>query len=187
MPDNDSTRRYDPTRKLDTDTTQKTRLVRRSDSSEDKDTDAHSGQPKTRIAGRPNRPANAEGKAPVDPDSLDRPVVGWLVVVSGPGRGKFAPVLDGLNSVGRGDDQSAQLDFGDDSISRSDHAYISYDHMDRSFKIQMGGKANLVRLNKAPVLQPIDIKTGDRISIGRTELAFVSFCVENFDWQESQT
>jgi hypothetical protein len=139
------------------------------------------------MAGRPNRPGNAEEQPSVDHGSSDRPVVGWLVVVSGPGRGKFTPVLDGLNSVGRGDDQSAQLDFGDDSISRSEHAYISYDHMDRSFKVQMGGKANLVRLNKTPVLQPVDIKTGDRISIGRTELAFVSFCGEHFDWQEGQT
>jgi hypothetical protein len=185
MPDNETTRKYEPTRRIQSDETEKTRLVRRPADSND-DSAQHFDQPKTHLVGRVAKNATGD-ELSEDRDSTDRPVVGWLVVIHGPGRGKFAALFDGLNSIGRGADQSTQLDFGDEAISRSEHAYISYDHMSRSFKIQHGGKANLVRLNSAPVLQPIDIKSGDRIIIGRTELAFVPFCGEGFDWEDTST
>jgi len=135
--------------------------------------------PPTTLVGRPST------KEPSDHEVSHDLVVGWLVVVAGPGRGNFAPIYDGGNSIGRDPDQRIRLNFGDETISRSAHAYISYDYMERRFSIRDGGKSNLVRLNKTPVLQPVELKTGDRVSIGRTEFAFVGFCGPDFDWQEA--
>jgi hypothetical protein len=143
--------------------------------------------PKTKLVRRPSAPKDPEaarGAAPADDDEADQFVVGWLVVTGGPGRGKFSAIFDGMNTVGRGPDQSTQLDFGDETISRSSHAFITYDNLARKFYIQHGGKSNLVRVNKAPVLQPTELNRGDEISLGNTVLRFVPFCGESFDWQD---
>lgn len=174
---------------------QKTRLIRPSDEQETvlinaRRVPAGDDAPKTRLVRRPSADsaapaADASAKTPeVEDDIDDRLVVGWLVVTGGEGRGKFSPIFDGMNSVGRGADQSTRLDFGDETISREGHAFITYDYVARKFYIQHGGKSNLVRVNQAPVLQPTELKQGDEISLGNTILRFVPFCGESFDWQD---
>jgi len=140
--------------------------------------------PKTRLVRRPGPAAATTPSYDTEASEDDeRLVTGWLVVTSGSGRGKFAPIFDGMNSVGRGEEQSTRLDFGDEAISREGHAFITYDYLTRKFYIQHGGKSNLVRVNQAPVLQPTELKHGDEISLGNTVLRFVPFCGESFDWQ----
>jgi hypothetical protein len=112
------------------------------------------------------------------------PVAGWVVVVKGPGRGGFRPVYVGMNSVGRDPSQRISLSFGDDSISREEHAYITYDEEQRRFYVQHGGKANLVRLGNSPVLVPTELKPNDLIRVGRTTLRFFSFCGPDFSWAD---
>jgi hypothetical protein len=112
------------------------------------------------------------------------PVAGWVVVIKGPGRGNFCPVFVGMNSVGRDADQRISLNFGDESISREEHAFITYDEEQRCFYLQHGGKSNLVRLGPAPVLSPTELKPNDLIRIGRTTLLFVPFCGPDFSWTE---
>jgi hypothetical protein len=110
------------------------------------------------------------------------PVAGWLVVVKGPGRGGFRPIFVGMNSVGRDPSQRISLGFGDDSISREEHAYIAYDEEQRVFYLQHGGKANLVRLAGRPVLSPTELNPYDLIRIGKTTLRFVPLCGPHFAW-----
>jgi hypothetical protein len=110
------------------------------------------------------------------------PVAGWIVVVKGPGRGGFRPVFVGMNSVGRAPSQRICLDFGDESISREEHAFITYDDETRTFYVQHGGKSNLVRLGGKPVLQPTELKAGDQFRIGNTTFRFVACCGPDFDW-----
>ncbi|MCB1546614.1 MAG: FHA domain-containing protein [Hyphomicrobiaceae bacterium] len=110
------------------------------------------------------------------------PVVGWLVVMKGPGRGKFRPVFYGQNSIGRAPNQRISIDFGDGGISREDHAFIIYDEVQRKFFVKDNGKRNIVRCNGAPVMIPTELKTGDQLSIGETTLRFVPFCGPDFDW-----
>lgn len=112
------------------------------------------------------------------------PVAGWVVVVKGPGRGKFAAVYVGMNSVGRDTSQRVSLAFGDDSISREEHAFITYDEEQRCFYLQHGGKSNLVRLGSRPVLSPTELKPYDLIRIGRTTLLFVACCGPDFSWTD---
>jgi hypothetical protein len=112
------------------------------------------------------------------------PIAGWVVVVKGPGRGNFCPVFVGMNSVGRDTSQRVSLSFGDESISREEHAFITFDEEQRCFYLQHGGKSNLVRLGAHPVLSPTELKPNDIIRIGRTTLLFVPFCGPEFSWTD---
>lgn len=110
--------------------------------------------------------------------------VGWIVIVDGPGRGGSFTLQAGVSQIGRGDDQAVQLNFGDNGISRSNHAAIAYDDEDRKFYLGHGGKSNIVRLNGKPVLSTEPLEDGDRIRIGETTLVLVAFCGADFQWND---
>ncbi len=112
--------------------------------------------------------------------------VGWVVVVEGPGRGASFTLRAGVSPIGRDEDQTIQLDFGDTAISRQMHAAIAYDEESRGFFLGHGGKSNIVRLNGRPVLSTEDLTDGDVIRIGETTLKFVAFCGRDFDWSADQ-
>jgi hypothetical protein len=113
------------------------------------------------------------------------PVVGWLVVVGGPGLGAFRPIFEGNNAVGRGKEQRIPIDFGDPSISSEAQAYIRYDSMDRSFLFVPNlSKTNIVAINDKKPTGAVKLEPMDVITMGRTQLAFVPFCGEEFDWSE---
>lgn len=148
----------------------------------------------TRLVGfkkspEPPSDSGAEQKPPMiaDPKPAQpfNPEVGWLVVISGSGRGRSRPIFNQYNSVGREKSNRIPLDFGDETISRHKHATIAYDDRSRTFYISHGGESeNLVRVNGKVVLTPIELTAGDRIEIGHTTLVFVPLCGPNFDWSE---
>jgi hypothetical protein len=74
----------------------------------------------SRIPDPPARTQLVRGKAPIKRGDFDQdPVVGWLVVVGGPGMGQYRPVFEGNNSVGRADTNRIALDFGRHFIRRA--------------------------------------------------------------------
>ena len=117
-------------------------------------------------------------------DGMDDPVVGWLAIVEGPGKGNARQLGYGSNTIGRGETARINLDFGDDQISRGGHAIVTYDPRGKKFYVQHGGGTNLTYLNDQPVLIPIELPALSHISIGNTILRFVPLCGEEFDWQE---
>ena len=113
------------------------------------------------------------------------PVVGWLVVVGGPGLGSFRSIYEGNNAIGRSPTQRIPIDFGDNTISSEEQAYIRYDSMDRSFLFVPNlAKTNVVAVNNSKPTGAVKLELMDVISMGRTQLAFVPFCGEEFDWSE---
>ncbi len=110
--------------------------------------------------------------------------VGWIVVADGPGRGESFSLFAGMSPIGRGEDQAVQLDFGDNSISRTNHAAIVYDPETREFTLGHGGKSNIVRLNDKPLISNELLKSGDVMRIGETVLRFVALCDESFSWDD---
>ena len=145
-------------------------------------------RPKTRIHGYGEAATPPTNEA--DPEAADEalsaaPVVGWLVVTAGPGRGASVTLNPGMNGVGRGPDNAAQVDFGDDTISREAHAFVVYDDETRLFHLSHGGKTNLVRLNGSPVLTSEALTHGDTMRIGATTLRFVALCGPDFDWADA--
>ena len=153
-------------------------------------------EPRTTIAGRlPRREAPHPGGAPETqelpgpfrPDARTDPVVGWLVVTGGPGKGSAIQIGNGHNSIGRGATARARIDFGDRQISRDTHAIVTYDPKHNRFYIQQGTGANLTYLEEDPVLAATPLKSGSTISLGATTLRFVALCNEDFSWQDRGT
>ena len=124
------------------------------------------------------------GSAPVAAPVRAKFPVGWIVVSDGPGRGESFPLFTGMSQIGRGDDQNVKLDFGDNSISRTNHAAIVFDTETKEFLLGHGGKSNIVRLNDKPLISNEPLKTGDVIRIGETALRFVALCDETFSWDD---
>lgn len=148
------------------------------------------GRVKTRLLGFDS--SNAQGTDPFEAGQTAQAAfvvrfpVGWIVVISGPGRGTSFTLFNGVSAVGRGDDQPVKLDFGDTTISRSNHAVVAYDDEQRKFFLGHGGKANIVRLNGKPVLSTEELSHNDIIRIGETTLRFLALCGADFDWSDEE-
>ena len=139
------------------------------------------------VGGRPRREDEERRQERADEDrGMDDPVVGWLVVVEGPGKGRAVRLGNGSNSIGRGATDRIKLDFGDDQISRNSHAVVSYDPRGRKFYVQHGGGTNLTYLGEQPVLAPTELPALSHICIGHTVLRFVPLCGAEFDWQDTE-
>ncbi len=111
------------------------------------------------------------------------PVVGWLVVIDGPGKGGFCPIFYGNNSIGRNSDQRIALDFGDTAISAEEQAYLQYNHKKREFLFVPNlAKPNIVEVNEDNLANPGLLKRFDKIRMGETTLLFVPLCDEHFEW-----
>ncbi len=113
--------------------------------------------------------------------------VGWVVVVDGPGRGTFFTLMSGMSQIGRGGDQTIQLNFGDEDISQDNHAVIAYDTERHEFLLGHGGRSKIVRLNDRLVLSTETLKNTDLIRIGETTLKLVVLCDVQFNWETDKT
>lgn len=97
-------------------------------------------------------------------------VVAKLTVVEGPGSGNSVNIFSGTNQVGRGDDMRVQINFGDDTISRQQHAVITYDAKNLEVRVYDGGKSGGLWVNGTRVTSDETIKVGDMIKLGETTL-----------------
>ncbi|MEZ5817364.1 MAG: FHA domain-containing protein [Hyphomicrobiaceae bacterium] len=119
----------------------------------------------------------------LEPDVRSDPVVGWLVVLSGPGKGNFRPIYSGSNTIGRSPGQRIPIDFGDDAISGEKQAFLVYDGRKRQYQLVPNlERPNLVHLNDSALLANGELKPHDKITMGRTTLLFVPLCGADFDW-----
>jgi hypothetical protein len=134
----------------------------------------------------PARTRLVRGRQPVKRGTFYQdPVVGWLVVVGGPGLGAYRPIFEGNNTIGRSPTQRIPIDFGDDAISSEEQAYIRYDTTDRTFLFVPNlAKTNVVSVNDKRPTSAVPLVAMDVITMGRTQLVFVPFCGPEFDWSE---
>ncbi len=110
------------------------------------------------------------------------PVVGWLVCVQGPEKGRDYRVRSERNGIGRGADMAVCIG-GDEAISRENHAYISFNPRKGSFRIAPGDGRGMTYLNGEEVDVPMPLLAYDRIELGQTHLLFVPLCGEHFNWE----
>lgn len=109
------------------------------------------------------------------------PVVGWVVCIDGPSKGKDYRIKSERNFIGR--DRSMDIVItGDNGISRENHAVISYNPKNNGFRIFPGDGHGLVYLNDEEVYNPMELKSGDVIEMGQTKLKFIPLCGEEFAW-----
>lgn len=114
------------------------------------------------------------------------PIVALVIVVDGPGKGSFRPLYYGNNSIGRDPSQRVPLNFGDDTISGHEQAFIRYDHEDRKFLfIPNLSKTNVVALNSEKPTTAVPLQAWDEIRMGQTRLRFIPVCGPEFDWADT--
>lgn len=113
------------------------------------------------------------------------PVVGWLVCIKGPDRGRDYQIRSEKNSIGRSDSMDICIS-GDETISRNDHAFVVYDPKKNTFRIQAGLSRGLVYLNGEEVISSETMKAYDQIEMGESRFLFVPLCGENFQWENEK-
>jgi hypothetical protein len=109
------------------------------------------------------------------------PVVGWLVAIDGPTKGRDYRLYSEGNSIGR--DVTNKVAIQDETVSRQKHCIIYYDPRseESAFHLQ-GGDGPLVYLNDQAVYQPTRLKAYDILKLGKSKLLFIPLCNEFFQW-----
>jgi len=115
------------------------------------------------------------------------PPVGWLVCIDGPigVRGRDYRLHAGNNSIGRSNTMMISIE-ADETISRENHAFVSYDPESNKYTIFPGIAQGLAYHNRQPVYAPVELRPFDEIRLGKSTLLFVPFLGEwgapNFRW-----
>jgi hypothetical protein len=118
-------------------------------------------------------------------DPMTDPIVGWLVVVRGPGLGQSVNLGSGMNTVGRDPSERTALKFGDNLISGKDHLRIIYDDANRAFFVAPGSGRNISRMNGQIVANTAPMENYALLELSKqTHVRFVAFCNEAFDWSD---
>ncbi len=108
------------------------------------------------------------------------PVVGWLVCVSGPDRGKDYVIRDQNNYIGR--DVTMDIRIAEDPTVSRESATLTYDRRTKAFLCTPEKGHAVVRVNDEILHDTLGMKANDRIEIGHTVLMLVPLCNDGFDW-----
>ena len=114
-----------------------------------------------------------------------KPVVGWLVSIEGTTAGKDFRLCSGRNYIGRSKDMDVVLE-GDNKVSRNKHAIVLFDPKSQKALCQAGESRELFYLNDNVVTGTVELKQGDVITIGDTQLMFVPFCGDLHTWNTAE-
>lgn len=125
--------------------------------------------------------AAAPTPQPVETDASAGLVVGWLVVIEGPGQGMDFRLRGGRNDIGSAA-QSAVALTEDPVISSHEHAFILYDGRSNGFALQPGAGRGLCYRNGELAAATVPLRAGDKILIGATTLLFVPLAGDSFRW-----
>ncbi len=109
------------------------------------------------------------------------PVVGWLVCTEGKERGRDYRVHADNNFIGRSDRMDICIR-GDETISRENHAILSYDTVENKFFFSPGDGRAIVRVNGKAIFQTVELVPYDELIIGKTAVRFIPFCSKDFVW-----
>lgn len=102
-----------------------------------------------------------------------RPVVGWLVAIQGPEKGRDYRLHAEKNFIGR--EPSMDVCLKDAAVSRQRHAVVTFEPKKQVFYLQPGDAQGLVYLNGDLVNVPVEIEPYQVLEIGESKLALVPF------------
>lgn len=109
------------------------------------------------------------------------PVVGWLVCIAGPDKGRDYRIHSERNFIGRDPSMDICIS-GDDTISRSKHAILSFNPDQNRFKILPGESRGIAYCNGEEVDSPRELHSHDILKLGQTQLLFIPLCDDRFHW-----
>lgn len=112
---------------------------------------------------------------------LVRPVVGWLVCIKGPNKGRDFRLSVGQNAIGRDASNHVQIE-GDRSISRVNQAVVVFDPRNATYLLRPGTGSAITRRRGFRVDQPTPLAAFDSIELGDSEFVFVPLCGQRFSW-----
>jgi hypothetical protein len=108
-------------------------------------------------------------------------VVGWLVCLAGPDRGRDFRLHSEKNFIGRSPIMDVCVS-GDESVSRDRHAMVIFDPKKQAFWAVPGDAAGLVYLNGDIVHSPTQMQSDDVLEVGHTKLVLIPFCGAKYSW-----
>ena len=108
-----------------------------------------------------------------------RYVVGWLVALSGSGRGESFPLRIGRNVLGR--DRRCDVVVQDDQAS-AHHADLVFRPEERRFILMDHNSTNGTYVNEAEIEARRDLVGKDVIRIGSHKYLFMPLCEDGFYW-----
>lgn len=111
------------------------------------------------------------------------PVVGWLVCIDGPDKGKDFRIYARNNTIGRNEKMDICIK-GDTTISRENHARLAYDGKHNNFHLIPAESTNNIYINDEPIYLPTKLESYDLIELGDSKFTFVPLCCEKFTWQD---
>jgi len=114
------------------------------------------------------------------------PVVGWLVCLAGPDRGRDFRLHAEKNFIGRAPSMDVCV-AGDETVSRERHAVVIFDPKKQAFWALPGDAAGLVYLNGDIVHVPAQMQRDDILEVGQTKLALIPFCGDKYTWTREAT
>ena len=109
------------------------------------------------------------------------PVVGWLVCKNGVEKGKDYRIHAENNYIGRSETMDICI-YGDETITRENHAIVTYDNIKGEFFFTPGMGRSIIRINGNVVLAPTKLNAFDEIEMGITKFVFVPLCGPDFTW-----
>lgn len=118
---------------------------------------------------------------PVKNMNGNRPIVGWLVCINGPEKGKDYRLFTGKNWIGRSEKNDVSIK-KDNTISGEKQAAVAYESKKGRFHLIDSDGSNTNYLNDEPIYGQAELKPYDVIEMGKTRLVFVPFCGEHFMW-----
>lgn len=110
------------------------------------------------------------------------PVVGWLVCIEGPARGKDSRIFAQVNTIGRSEQNDICLK-QDATISGVNHAKLSYSEQSNSFFLTPADNKNIILLNGKEVFSTEKLTAFDVLHFGLSKFMFVPLCGDNFKWE----
>lgn len=110
------------------------------------------------------------------------PVVGWLVCIDGPEKGKDYHLWAKINKIGRSDKMDVCIR-KDNTISKENHARLAYDPKHNSFQLIPADSINNIYLNDEPVYTPAKLSAYDVIELGESKVVFIPLCSDRFTWE----
>jgi len=120
----------------------------------------------------------AEKKRPAE--NRIRYTAGWLVCVSGADTGRSFPLYSGFNRIGGGSGNDIAL--RDETVLREECCSIVYEDRENVFYL-VPKKGRNVFVDGEAEENTRELRSGQVISVGRTRLEFVAYCVGKKKWQ----
>jgi hypothetical protein len=114
------------------------------------------------------------------------PVVGWLVVVDGPEKGRDYRIVPGRNSIGR--DPSAEVAIEGDELMSKEHAVLYYYAENNQFYLEdnRSKHGTFLMPEKALVAERRPVEDGNRIKVGKTTFILKTLCGKEFTWEKEE-